>query len=49
MKPAATHGRERSEPSNRRGYIKLRRGLPELDGDTPMSDKQWNYERSSPA
>jgi hypothetical protein len=37
--------RERNEPPNRKGWMKLRRGLPETEGDIPTSETQWNYER----
>jgi hypothetical protein len=43
--PAAARRRERVEPPNRKGWGKLRRGLPELEGEVPTSDAQWNYER----
>lgn len=44
MTPAPTR-RERVEPPDRRGWAKLRRGLPELEGEVPTSAAQWNYER----
>lgn len=45
MTPVPARGRKRIEPVNRKGYVKLRRGLPETIGEIPTSDVQWNYER----
>jgi len=43
---AATRGRERTDPPHRKGYMRLRRGLPEVGADgTPTSAPQWNYQR----
>lgn len=37
--------RTRVEPENRKGWAKLRRGLPESEAEGRTPERQWNYER----